>query len=76
MKNMILISSENFNPRRHDLLASMVQTNFVDTEHYRKQSESLTGSDIMPAVVYKGRLIPRGVLGERDFSIAPKAKVA
>lgn len=31
---------------------------FHDKEHYRKQCEALTGGRFIPAVMYKGEIIP------------------
>ena len=39
---------------------------FVDLEHAAKQCRELTGSDMMPRVIYKGQLIPAGKMGERE----------
>jgi hypothetical protein len=41
-----------------------------DMEHAREQCRALTGSVIMPAIIYKGRVIPSGEFGERSLENA------
>lgn len=67
MINMILISSDEFNPRSNDLARNMIPAGPIDIEKQRTLCRELTGSDTMPAVIYKGRLIERGTLGFRSF---------
>lgn len=63
LKNHVLESNE----------PKLVQENanrsgsFKDIEMYRRHCDTLFGNDIMPAVFYKGRVIPEGRLGEREL---------
>lgn len=56
--NYILTSSEDFHkfPANRD-----------DTKRYADQAKMMTGSDYLPPVVSKGRLIPAGFLGTRSI---------
>jgi hypothetical protein len=56
--NYLLVSTD-----RHSVLRATDD----ETTRYRAQCKLTTGSDIMPAVITKGRLIPRGQLGFRFF---------
>ena len=43
-----------------------------DVEDMRSKYKAITGSDIMPAVLYKGNVIKSGVLGNRKIEgVAP-----
>lgn len=47
---------------------NMNRTKKQVTDDYAALARRLTGSDIMPAVFYKGRLIPAGKLGSRAIA--------
>lgn len=47
---------------------SMKRTSKEDTAKYRSTAVALTGSDICPAVLYKGRVIDAGRIGTRRLT--------
>lgn len=68
MKNFTLISNQNFNPRANDLPRSLMPGTLDEIEHMREIATRSTGSDICPAVLYKGKKIPAARIGAREFS--------
>lgn len=51
-----------------DMPDNMFRSKKSDMLQVRAQCRQLTGSDTMPPILYKGRLIPAGTLGTRKLA--------
>lgn len=59
-----------FPAKSKDITPSMQRTSKAETSKIADLSRKLTGSDMMPKLLYKGRVIPAGKLGTRKLSVA------
>lgn len=66
MKNFVLESAPGTFGK--NLPDSMQRTKKDETEKYRRLAVELTGSDDLPAVLYKGRHIAAGKFGTRQLN--------
>lgn len=57
MRNCVLSNNDKFVPASGE----------TETLDYRAKCAELTGSAIMPRVLYKGRIIEAGILGTRSL---------
>lgn len=63
-KNSVLISSE----QRLTGETAHRKADDATVAKYRDHCRSLTRGTVLPPVLYKGRTLPAGELGEREFS--------
>jgi hypothetical protein len=62
--NQILTSSERYGLSAEQIIGG----SNTDIANVQSHAVALTGSDICPAVLYKGKLIPAGRIGDRSIS--------